>query len=409
MGQCMKNIKEQKRLMLLGGNRYQLPVIKAAHELGYYVITCDYLPDNYAHRFSDEYCNVSIIDQNAVLEKAVKKRINGIMSFACDPGVTVAAYVAEQLGLPSVGSYDAVSILQNKGRFRKYLAEHGFNVPIAKEYTEAEEALRDVDMFHWPVIVKPTDSAGSKGVTRVESPNNLLEAITFALEHSFKKEFIIEDFLEKVGCSSDTDCFSVDGELQFVSFNAQRFDMDSVNPYTPAVYSWPSTMSKNHENELASELQRLIRLLNLKSSIYNIETRECIDGKTYIMECTPRGGGNRLAEMLRYATGVDLIKASVLAAVGEPIKDIEQRPYNGYWMEVILHSDKPGIFKELWIDDQVRKNVVEIDLWIKSGDAVDSFKAANNAIGTLVLRFNTDVEMKDVTNDIKKYVKVQLF
>lgn len=83
---CFSNRKKQKRLMLLGGNRYQLPVIRAAHELGYYVITCDYLPDNYAHKFSDEYCNVSIIDKEAVLEAAKRLKIDGIMSFACDPG-----------------------------------------------------------------------------------------------------------------------------------------------------------------------------------------------------------------------------------------------------------------------------------------------------------------------------------
>ena len=167
----LENTGKQKRIMLLGGNRYQLPVIRAAHELGYYVITCDYLPDNYAHKFSDEYCNVSIIDKEAVLEAAKRLKIDGIMSFACDPGVTVAAYVAEQLGLPSVGSYEAVSILQNKGRFRKFLTEHGFHVPTAKEYTKAEDALNDVGKFRWPVIVKPTDSAGSKGVRRVDHPD----------------------------------------------------------------------------------------------------------------------------------------------------------------------------------------------------------------------------------------------
>ena len=109
-----------KRILLLGGSRYALPVIEAAHALGHYVITCDYLPDNIAHKYSDEYCNVSIIDKDAVLEAAKKLNIDGVMSFACDPGVVTAAYVAEKLGLPHSGSYESVSILQNKGRFRKF-------------------------------------------------------------------------------------------------------------------------------------------------------------------------------------------------------------------------------------------------------------------------------------------------
>ena len=101
----------QKRLLLLGGSRYLLPVIEAAKGMGIYTITCDYLPDNIAHKYSDEYCNVSIIDKEAVLEAAKQLNVDGIMSFACDPGVVTAAYVAEKLGLPSCGSYESVSIL----------------------------------------------------------------------------------------------------------------------------------------------------------------------------------------------------------------------------------------------------------------------------------------------------------
>ena len=115
-----------KKLLLLGGSRFVIPVIEAAHKLGVYVITCDYLPDNIAHKYSDEYVNVSIINKREVLAVAKSMEVDGIMSFACDPGVATAAYVAEQLGLPSVGSYEAVSILQNKGRFRQFLTEHGY-------------------------------------------------------------------------------------------------------------------------------------------------------------------------------------------------------------------------------------------------------------------------------------------
>ena len=397
-----------KKLMILGGSRYALPVIDAAHKLGLYVITCDYLPDNIAHKYSDEYCNVSIIDMDAVLSAARKLEIDGIMSFACDPGVVTAAYVAEKMGLPSCGSYESVSILQNKGKFRDFLLQNGFNVPTAKGYTSIEDALADVSLFHWPVIVKPTDSAGSKGVTRVDDPRDLEESIKYALSFSHCDEFIIEDFLTKVGHSSDTDSFSVDGELKFVSFSSQRFDECADNPYTPAAYSWPSSMTVEHQEELKGEIQRLLKLLGMRTSIYNIETREATDGKAYIMELSPRGGGNRLAECLRYATGVDLITNAVRAAVGMPTEDVEQKPYNGCWAEVILHSDNAGEFDHLWIADEIKKNVFEEDLWIESGAHVAGFSAANEAIGTLVLKFDTEEELERVMADTGKYVKVIL-
>ena len=109
--------------MLLGGIRYLLPVIAAAHEQGYYVITADYLPDNIAHRYSDKYVNVSIIDKEAVLAAARAENIDGIMSFGVDPGVVAASYVQEKMGLPSFGPFRSVEILQNKDRFRKFLSD----------------------------------------------------------------------------------------------------------------------------------------------------------------------------------------------------------------------------------------------------------------------------------------------
>ncbi len=396
-----------KKLLLLGGSRYLLPIIKVAHELGLHVITCDYLPDNIAHKYSDEYYNVSIIQKDKVLELAQNINIDGIMSFACDPGVVTAAYVAEKLGLPSCGSYKSVCVLQNKGEFRKFLANNGFNVPKAKSYDNIADALNDVSYFNWPVIVKPTDSAGSKGVTKVNEHKDLQKAIEYALEFSHCARFIIEDFIEKKGCSSDTDSFSINGKLVATTFSSQRFDLKAKNPYAPIAYSWPSTFSKKHEIELTCEIQRLLTLLGMQSSVYNIETREGTDGKVYIMEVSPRGGGNRLAEMIRYASGVDMLKAAVQAAVGWPIDEIKQPEYNGCWAEYILHSRTAGRFIGLWIDDSVMNNsVVEIDLWVCKGEMIQSFSAANFAIGTVVLKFDTQEELEEKITNIDAYIKV---
>ena len=399
---------KQKKLMLLGGLRYLLPVIEAAHKLGIYVITCDYIPDNIAHKYSDEYHNVSIVDKEAVLELARKLQIDGIMSFAVDPGVVTAAYVQEQMGLPG-NPYESVCILQNKDRFRNFLTKHGFNVPKAKGFSSIAEALAEAYWYPWPAIVKPTDSAGSKGVTKVNRLADLEPALKVAFEHSLSGRVIVEEFIEKQGCSSDSDCFSVDGQLKFVSFSAQRFDENAPNPYTPSAYSWPSTFTKEQEAELTSEVQRLLTLLGMRTSIYNIETRIGVNGKPYIMEVSPRGGGNRLAEMIRFATGVDLITNAVRAAVEEEVIEVAQKPYDGYWAEVVLHSDKEGVFQELLIDASiVNAKVVETDLWVKPGDCVREFRGANDAIGTLVLNFASESELVSALKELTRWVTVKV-
>lgn len=395
-----------KKLMLLGGIRYLLPVIKAAHEQGYYVITADYQPDNIAHKYSDEYVNVSIIDKEAVLQVARENHIDGIMSFGVDPGVVSASYVQTQMGLPSFGPFESVEILQNKDKFRAFLTENGFNVPKAKGYSKVEAALSDAEQWEYPVIVKPTDAAGSKGVTRVDNAEQLKAAVEYAFDKSLSGHIIIEDFIEKAGCSSDTDSFSVDGKLKFVSFCAQRFDTNAANPYTPAAYSWPSTFTKEQEAYLTGEIQRLITLLGMKTNVYNIETRIGTNGKPYIMELTPRGGGNRLCEMLRYATGVDMINAMTRYIVGDSVPAIEQKPYNGHWAEIILHADESGTFDHLEISKDLPAEVVEEDLWVKQGDTVKSFEGANDAIGTLVLKFQSAEELEKAITNQRDWLQV---
>lgn len=396
-----------KKLMLLGGIRYLLPVIKAAHEQGYYVITADYIPNNIAHKYSDEYVNVSIIDKEAVLKAAKEKSIDGIMSFGVDPGVVTASWVQERLGLPSFGPYESVCILQNKDRFREFLKDNGFNVPKARGYYSTEDAIKDAGNWDYPVIVKPTDSAGSKGVKRVDEVGQMEEAVKHAFDNSISGHIIIENFIEKKGCSSDSDCYSEEGVLKFVSYNAQRFDVKASNPYAPAAFSWPSTYTEEQERYLTSEIQRLLTLLKMQTAVYNIETRIGTDGKPYIMEVSPRGGGNRLCELLHYATGVDLITAITRAAVGDPlIESVEQRNYNGHWAEFVLHSSNDGLFDRLVIRDDLPAEVIEEDIWIEKGDVVKKFDGANNSIGTLVLKFRSSHELEKVITNQDDWFRV---
>ncbi len=398
-----------KKLMLLGGLRYLLPVIEEAHKLGIYVITADYLPNNIAHKYSDEYCNVSIIDKEAVLKAAQELKIDGILSHAVDPGVVSAAYVAEKMGLPFQCSYKAACILQDKSLFRKFLAENGFNCPKAKGYDNADDALKDVDYFNWPVIVKPVDSAGSKGVTKVEDKADLQNAIETALSASLSKHFVIEDFLDKVGAQSSADIFTVDGKLVYPAYSDQLFDKEAANPYTPAIEIWPASMEQKFQDDLTAQLQRLFTLLGMKSGIYNVESRVCSDGKAYIMEVSPRGGGNRIAELQDMATGQKLIQNEIKKALGMSLDNITAPEYDGIWCNYILHSSKEGILKSVDIDSDFREKYVrDIGLIVKPGERILPFTGANTSLGTLFLRFESRKELNNVIQTINDAVLINL-
>ena len=395
-----------KKLLVLGGDHFAIPVVKAAHEQGYYVITCDYLPDNVAHKYSDEFVNFSTTDKEGILAWAKEHPIDGIVTFT-DSGVVTTAYVQHHLGLPQIGPLESVEILQNKARFRQFLTENGFTVPKAKGFSKKEDALASKDFFTLPVIVKPVDAAGSKGVTKVSDWSELEKAVDWAIQFSFSGDFIIESFIEKKGCSSDSDCFSVDGQFKFMSYSAQRFDEKAAGEYTPAAYSWPSTLGAEAEKELSSELQRLISLLGMKTTVYNVETRVGTDGKPYIMEISPRGGGNRLSEMMRYATGVDMITGAVRAAVGDLVA-IEQKPLDGYWAEIIVHADKTGILESINVNSEFEPYVIEKDFWFKQGDSVCEFQSARDAIGTLIMRFYSSEMAEKAIASINEWLSVNV-
>ena len=399
-----------KKLMILGGSRYIIPVIQKAHELGCYVITCDYLPNNFAHKFSDEYCNVSVIEKESVLEAAERLKIDGIISFACDPGVVSAAYTAEKLGLPFQGSFEAVSILQDKGLFRKFLADNNFNTPKAKRYIDIAEALNDTDYFTWPVIVKPTDSAGSKGVNRVDSPENLLPAVKTAVANSHNGAFIIEEFLNITGFRSDSDHFTINGKLIFSAYDEQFFDSHSPNPYTPAKYIFPSAMKNHNQEILTHELQRLMKLLDMKTGLYNIEACIGIDGKPYIMEVSPRGGGNKLAELEDMAYNTSLVENEIRSALNMPLIDFETNLCSGNWCSMVIHTKNSGIFKKLTIDNEIMENYVKLlEVWKNEGDIVRPFTGANMSFGHVFLRFNDREELESIMSHSDEWMNMEIY
>ena len=395
--------------MLLGGLRYLLPVIEEAHKLGIYVITADYLPNNIAHKYSDEYCNVSIIDKDAVLKAAQELKIDGILSHAVDPGVVSAAYVAEKMGLPFQCSYEAACILQDKSLFRKFLTDHKFNCPKAKGFDSIEHALASADYFHWPVIVKPVDSAGSKGVTKVEYKADLRCAIETAFSASLSKHFVIEDFLDKVGAQSSADIFTVNGKLVYPAYSDQLFDKDAANPYTPAIEIWPASMAQKFQDDLTAQLQRLFTLLGVKSGIYNVESRVCSDGKAYIMEVSPRGGGNRIAELQDMATGQSLIQNEIKKALSMPLDNISKPVYDGVWCNYILHTNRSGTFVSIDIDpDFQQKHIRNIGLIVKPGDKVVPFTGANNSLGTLFLQFESRMSLDSALSNMSKFITINI-
>lgn len=395
-----------KKILMLGGSLYQTYAIKEAKRLGYYVITCDYLPTNPGHAFADEYHNVSTTDKEAVLQLARKLQVDGIVAYASDPAAPTAAYVCEQLGLPT-SPYQSVEILSNKDLFRDFLQQNGFNCPKAMGFTRYEDALAHIGEFHLPVMVKPVDSSGSKGINKMTDVLQLKDFVEEALHYSRGKRFLIEEFIVKKGHQISGDAFSVDGKLVFHCLGNEFYDPTCDKDFAPLGECWPFQMDKRYIDDLSGQLQRLMSLLHMKSNAYNVEAIVGEDDKVYLLELGARSGGSLIPQVTKYATGVDMVIYVVKAAMGEDCSALKQVEPQGCWSNYMVHVNATGRFKAIEFDkDFERDHLVEWVTDIKPGDPVHKFRDAQDCIGELILRYDTPEQMLDVIAKMERYINV---
>lgn len=399
-----------KKILLLGGSAQQVVAIEKAKELGYNTILCDYLEDNPGQFVADKFYLVSTTDRNGVLEVAKKENIDGILAYASDPAAPTAAYVAEKLGLPT-SPYKSVDILCNKDKFRKFLAENNFCTPKAKGYTEIKQAIEDIEnnFFKLPVISKPVDSSGSKGVIRIDSSEDVKEKLEYSMSFSKGRRIVVEEFVEKYGYQIAGDGFSIDGKLVFRCFANDHFNQKCVNPFVPISASFPYNMPEDIQNKIHNEIQRLLVLLDMKTTAYNFDMRVDKDYNVYLMEVAPRDGGNYIPQIIKYATGVDLVELSVRAAIGEKIENLSLVPQKGFWSYYAVHSLKDGMLDEVQIDEEVLKNnIVENHIIKNQGDRINAFVGANSTLGCLIMKFDSMAQMIDMMDNSEKWINVKL-
>ena len=391
-----------KKLLMLGGAPSQVVAIRRAKEMGYYVITCDYLENNPGHTISDEYHNVSTVDKEGVLNLAKSLSVDGVVCYISDPGIPTAAYVAEKLGLPS-SPYDSVKILSNKDLFRSYLQKHQFNVPQSKGYATLEEAKAEIHTFKLPVMIKPVDSSGSRGVSKIDSIDFLPEKIEEALRFSRAKRFIIEEYIEKKGYQIGGECFFVNGEIQFVRLVNNHFQSNSTDLTMPVGDSWPCNLPVFLQGKINSELQRLIKLLNMKTGPLIFEALIDSVGNVYIIDVGVRNSGD-LTQIIKQMEGIDLIEYTIKAALNEDCSDLVNIEPKGYGAVYTIINEKEGLFKYLEIEEGLRRNnIVETSLInIHSGSKVEK----NKYLGTVLLKFSSMTEMLDKMDNMKSNIKV---
>lgn len=392
-----------KKILLLGGSAQQIVAIKTAQKHGYYTVLCDYLSDNPGQCVADKFYLVSTTDKDAVLKVATEEKIDGVLAYASDPAAPTAAYVAEQLGLPT-NPYESVETLCNKDRFRTFLNANGFYTPKSEGYSDRNV---NTSLFSLPVIVKPVDSSGSKGATVLHSWDGLEKALDFAFSFSRSHRLIVEEFIEKkheylIG----GDIFVADGKiLLWGLLNCHRDS--AVNPLVPVGKSYPLMLEKSDEEAVRITLQQMVDKLGIRFGSVNVELVVDKTNKVWPIDVGPRAGGNMIPDLLGMIFGVDVVEMAVLSAMGEKVGP-EIKKGIPYYATHNLHANQNGIYEEIEFSDELEKYIVKKCLYKKPGDIVEYFDNASKALGIIFMKFENQETASQMLNKINNFYKVKL-
>jgi biotin carboxylase len=298
-------------------------------------------------------------------------------------------------------------ILARKDLFRRFLADNGFNVPRSESFYDVNLAREYATSLNLPLFIKPVDSSGSKGVTRLEEIKDFTDAFTHALGFSREKKVVVEEAIVRHGYQVAGDGFVVDGKLVFRSWANEHFDK-LCNGLVPIGESFPAIHDNALQNVAHQETQRLLDLLGIKTGALNFDFIFTVDGKFYFLELGPRNGGNLIPEVIRYANNVDLIKYTIDVALGEDCSSLVMTETRGFHASYIVHALEDGICKDVYLSERIRPKIIEQNLLVNPGDSVRNFSGSNDTLGTMILRFDSQDEMLDMMDNMERDIRVEL-
>ena len=415
------------KILILGGGCQQLPAIRKAHELGLTVILADYLPDAPGRREADQSFLISTRDKDGILELARKEDVDGILAFASDPAEETAAYVAEKLNLPG-GMYAAASILGNKRKFREFLVIHGIPAPryfpmdIPMDFLRNDSKDNSVSSLPYPVVVKPLDSSGSKGVTILRSydAGRLLQAYQAAVSCSLSGQAMAEEYI------SYGYRHLIGGDVIVRGGNVILYGlMDCIREegknLVPCGKIFPCGAGEEVKVRIARIMQTVIHKLAITDAEMNVEFIAGKDGEVYSIEIALRCGGNGIPQLLSDATGIDWIREEVqrtLRRANSPNANFLEASrfagklvpadLHGVYATYNLHANQPGMYAGYELYPELSWHLYREDIFRRKGETVGTYENASGIIGILYFHFASRAEAETYLYDMSWYLQVHV-
>ncbi|AIO18605.1 Phosphoribosylamine--glycine ligase [Candidatus Izimaplasma bacterium HR1] len=371
-----------KKAIVLCGTRPHIDLIKNLKKRGYFTILVDFAE----HPIAKEFCDLHIVEdafnKDKVLEIALNNNVDLVISVAADQAYIVAAFVMEKLEKYSPVKSSLCELIADKTYMKKLM--YDYKIPTAKYIVLDNLTHKAIKDMRYPLIVKPVDTYGSKGVRRADDYATLLEYFNLALKYSKKRNVVVEEFIE--GIEIGMDCIVKNGVLNVIT-TRQRVKILNSEDKTQQIYGsiWPAKLPKDINEKIHETIQNLVDALSLSNSAIMIQLILTNTGDLSIIEFALRIGGGENFNVIKLGKNFDIIDTMIDMYLREDF-NTDCEDYKNYLSDNIIYC-KPSIFGELsFRNSKIPNNVISFTLHKKRGDRIIHDLTSSNRVGTFVLK-----------------------
>lgn len=383
-----------KKIAIIGANDFQNPLILKAKSLGYETHVFAWQDGSIGEKTADYFYPISIVEKDEILEKCKEIGIDAIATIASDLATLTVNYVAEKLGLPG-NSLECTKKSTNKYEMRKAFKEAGVATP-GFEIVSSPEDIEKLSDMEYPLIVKPTDRSGSRAITKIYKKEELEEAISKAIENSFEKKAIVEEYIE--GNEFSAEGITYNGEHKFLTIT--RKATTGAPHFIETGHIEPAGLSKDMEEKIYNELTKALTALQITNSATHSEFKITPNGDVRIIEIGARMGGDCIgSDLVQISTGYDFIKMVIDVAMGnKPSFEKVTEPKIAV-IRFIFNK------KDLEDFERVKKEAPELIYFVSKIEDISSHKVVDSSsrFGFYILACENKEKIRWLLNENEQY------
>ena len=368
-------------------------LLEKLKQRGYYTLLADMNPKAPAVPFADEFICKSAFDKEAMVEAARKRQVDLVISSCSEQANSVCCYVGEKLGLPHPYSYETSLDVTNKGRMKKIFKVGGVTTSDFMLFTRIDE-LSKCELAY-PVVVKPVDAYSSKGVHKANNYAELIKFAMDALQVSRSCQGIVEEYCP--GIEIQVDCVAINRKAHILMTRSKRTLAQNSTELNSGGSIVPAEMTEAEEEQAAEIAQRIVDAFELINTPFFYQAR-LNNGIISVLEFAPRIGGGLSFQMVKRATGVDIVDLSIQSFLGEEMS-LKGRFDHSKNLSTLLLYMEPGVFGEVTgLDKLLKEEIVDYGAVLKNrGDRVDANRTSSNRAVTLLITAETRSELDEKT------------